>query len=234
MKSLRSFLFGLAAAVAVAGPAAAVTDPAGDFLATFTGAHSGDLDILATTAAFDGTNFVLSATVNGAIGASTGALYIWGIDRGAGTERLTLGTPSVGAGIKWDAVAVLFPDGTARAVSFPAMGPPAIIPLFGAVTVSGDTISGVIPLSGLPSRGFAPEDYTFALWTRLRTNPAVDGPNTELADFAPDVSSFKAAVPEPATWALMFGGFGLAGAALRRRWRWRTEPGRSNPHWLHR
>lgn len=31
------------------------------------------------------------------------------------------------------------------------------------------------------------------------------------------VTGFNAAVPEPATWALMLGGFGLAGAALRRR-----------------
>ena len=30
---------------------------------------------------------------------------------------------------------------------------------------------------------------------------------------------FQAAVPEPATWAMMIGGFGLAGAAMRRRTR---------------
>ena len=32
-----------------------------------------------------------------------------------------------------------------------------------------------------------------------------------------EIRGFLTAVPEPATWALMLGGFGLAGAALRRR-----------------
>lgn len=51
--------------------------------------------------------------------------------------------------------------------------------------------------------------------------------NTGLGSFTPDHSSatltadfhwdIRSAVPEPATWALMITGFGLAGAALRRR-----------------
>ncbi|MFI4964640.1 MAG: PEPxxWA-CTERM sorting domain-containing protein [Caulobacterales bacterium] len=37
------------------------------------------------------------------------------------------------------------------------------------------------------------------------------------ADTLVDISYDKAAVPEPAAWALMIGGFGLAGATLRQR-----------------
>ncbi|WP_068873993.1 MULTISPECIES: PEPxxWA-CTERM sorting domain-containing protein [unclassified Phenylobacterium] len=36
-------------------------------------------------------------------------------------------------------------------------------------------------------------------------------------DERPDLGAAPALVPEPATWALMIGGFGMAGAALRRR-----------------
>ena len=43
-----------------AGPADAATDPIGDFLATYTGAANANLDIIATSATFDGAAFMLS------------------------------------------------------------------------------------------------------------------------------------------------------------------------------
>jgi hypothetical protein len=215
---IRTAVFALAVTLAATGAsAAAVIDPAGDFVATYTGPHNGDLDILSAGVSFDGTNFHLNSSLNGMIGTSSGSLYVWGINRGAGTARLTLGTPSVGQNILFDAVAVLFPNGTARAVTFPAMGAPTITPLSGAVTVTGNTISGIVPLSLLPSRGFAAEDYTFTLWSRRRVNPAMDGFASEIADFAPDASSLTASVPEPSTWLTLIVGFGLVGAAMRRR-----------------
>ncbi len=38
-----------------------------------------------------------------------------------------------------------------------------------------------------------------------------------ISDFAPDAATFRAIVPEPATWAMMLAGFGLVGVAMRRR-----------------
>lgn len=42
-------------------------------------------------------------------------------------------------------------------------------------------------------------------------------PYTGLAEVAFDTQSFAGAVPEPASWAMMIGGFGLIGGTLRRR-----------------
>lgn len=197
--------------------ATTVTDATGDFLATYSQAQNGDLDVVSASAVLSGGNFRLTSTQNGAVGTSPNSLFVWGINRGAGTPRLTFGVPSVGAGVNFDAVAVLFPDGTARTVTFPAMGPPTITPLAGAVTVDGNSISGLIPLALLPSTGFDPLDYSFTLWSRQRVTPGVEGTNAEIADFAPNTGGFTASVPEPATWALMLGGFALVGGALRRR-----------------
>lgn len=218
MRRLRSAALALSAALA-AGPALATTaaDPLADFLATYSGPQAGDLDILSATAILDGANFRLSSTMDGAVGTTAGSLYVWGIDRGGGVARLALGSPAVGSTVLWDAVAVLFPGGTARVVTFPAAGPPTITPLSGAVTVDGNTITGVIPLSLLPSRGLSPIDYNFTLWSRRRVDPAADGTNAEIADFAPNIGGFHASVPEPATWATMILGFGLVGAAMRGR-----------------
>lgn len=196
----------------------AVADPTGDFLSTYTGALNSNLDITSASATYDGTSFRLSATTNGAIGSTTGNLYVFGINRGAGTARLTLGSPSVGSGILFDAVAVLFPDGSGRIAVFPAAGAPTITLLPGAITVNGNVISGVFPASLLPSTGLTTSNYGFSLWSRLRVNPAQDGTNAEIADFAPGGSTFlAAAIPEPETWLSMLVGFAMTGAALRKR-----------------
>ena len=202
------------AGLGLAGAAATtVADAAGDFLPTYTGPQNGDLDVLSITATFDGSNFTLGSVENGAIGTTAGSLFVWGINRGAGTARLTAGTPSVGIGVLFDAVAVFRPDGSGSVTTFPDVGAATTTTLAaGSVTVTGNSITGVVPLALLPSRGFGATSYAFNLWPRSGS-----GSNTQISDFAPNASSIVANVPEPATWALMIGGFGMTGAAMRRR-----------------
>lgn len=206
----------LAASLLVSAPAVANTlaDPAGDFLPSFAGPLNGDLDIISVTATYDGTNVYLSSTQNAAIGTTTGAVYVWGVDRGAGTARLASGTPPLGTGVLFDGVIQLRANGTGQVTTFPEVGSPTTTPLASAaITISGNGISGIIPLSLLPSRGFSVAQYAYNLWPR---SPGTG--NTFIPDFAPDNSSFVASVvPEPASWALFIAGFGLVGATLRRR-----------------
>lgn len=72
-------------------------------------------------------------------------------------------------------------------------------------TVGGDVFAGPAANSGF--FGFTS--------TAAFTTIAVSGAN-EVHNFD-DVRFGGAAVPEPSTWALLIGGFGLAGSALRRR-----------------
>lgn len=206
--------FGLLASATTAS--ATVVDPVGDLLSTYTGPINGDVDILSGDVAFDGTSFFLTSTQNGSIGSTAGSLFVWGINRGQGTPRLTFGSPSVGAGVLFDAVVVMFPDGTLRVVTIPSAGPPTINVIAGGTSVAGGTLSSTIPLALLGSTGFLPADYTFSLWSRARVNPAVDGTNAEIADFLPNSGSMVArTVPEPATWLTMLLGFGVVGGILR-------------------
>jgi hypothetical protein len=217
MRSLYRAGAAFALLVSATTASAAVSDPAGDFLATYTGSQDADLDILSGDVAFDGTSFLFTATVAGQIDATPGQLYAWGIDRGAGTPRIDLlRDPDIAPGILFDAVVVMLPNGTLTVVTIPLMGAPTFTNFVGGTTVAGDTLSATVPLSSLFSTGFAPEDYTFGLWSRMRINPTVDGTNNEIADFLTGSGTLNArVVPEPATWLTMLLGFGLVGGVIR-------------------
>ena len=210
---IRPMILALALTI-VAVPAAAVTrtDATGDFLATYTGAHGGDLDVLKYSTSIVGSNFVVSSTMNGAIGTTAGGIYVWGVNRGKGTAGFgaSLGLTKV----LFDSVIVLQPDGKGLTVVFNNGGPPTIAPLAaGSITIVGDTITGTIPIAFLPSNGFDAAHYGFNLWPRL-----AGGTVANIADFAPNDGTINS-IPEPASWALMFAGFAVVGGTIRRRTR---------------
>jgi len=226
-------LFAGAALNATSAQATTVVDPMGDILASFNATQDPvpDLDVVSASATFTATNIILSATMAGAIGTNDEGFYVWGIDRGAGTDLLahptglTDTTPPVGQGVTFDSFITIQNDGTGNVVLLGpadptnALDPVPVTGFFtldpGSVTISGNTITLTIARDLFASQGFAFEDYGYNFWPRYDT--IVN--NGTVADFAPDHSTFKAsaAVPEPASWALMIAGFGLAGASLRSR-----------------
>ena len=200
-------------AAALGGPpasAAFTVDPGGDFLPTFTGVRNGDLDVLSADVTFDGTTFRLTATLAAPVGTTPSAVYVFGFDRGQGTERFVTGTPSIGAGVRFDSVVTLLPNLTGTVNTLPGTAALAA----GSVTVSGATISAAVPASLLPSRGFAPGDYTWNLWPR---DSGLTG-NAAVSDFAPNASNAAVtSTPAPPAALAMAAGLGLLGLARRRR-----------------
>lgn len=207
-----------AAMAAATSASATVVDPVNDLLSTYTGPGSGDVDIMSGDVAFDGTSFLLSATLASDIDPIPGQLYAWGIDRGAGTPRIDLlRDPDIAPDIVFDAVLVMLPNGVLTVVTIPVAGAPTFTTVIGGTVVNGDTLSATIPLSLLFSTGFAPEDYTFGFWSRIRVDPTVDGTNNEIADFLLGSGTINArVVPEPATWLTMLLGLGVVGSVMRR------------------
>ena len=154
-----------------------ISDPANDFLASFAGTRNADLDVRSAEVTYDGTDFVFRGAMAGAVGTTQGALYVWGINRGAGTARF----PSLAPGVLFDAVVIIQPSGTSRVVIFNTT-PPTTSNLAAAnVTVSGNEVTARVPASLLPGQGFAFADYTVNLWPRTGA-----GNDNQIADFAPD------------------------------------------------
>jgi hypothetical protein len=184
-----------------------ITDTQGDFLATFGGTSaSTDLDVLAASVFYDpGSNvFTLTATLDGNIGSTATGLYVWGVNRGAGTAGFA---SSLGLnGVRFDRVILLRPDGTGTVAGAGAL--PA-----GSVVISGKTITASVSGALLPSTGFANKfDYTWNLWPR---DTAFAG-TAAISDFAPNNANFTTSpVPEPSTALLSV--LGLAGLMAWRR-----------------
>ena len=207
------------AAVALAQPAeaGAITDPAGAFLSTYTGAKNGDLDVLSAFATYDGANFHIGATLNGAVGTTASSLYVFGFNRGAGTNNFSaIGAP----GVVFDAVITLTGAGVTGGRDFVA-GTTLTLPA-GAATISGNSFQITVPGTLLPSEGLAPAAYGVNLWPRDATQVG----NAAISDFAPDNSDFligAATVPEPVSLSLLASG--VSGAAVVRRRRRAAQPG---------
>lgn len=215
IKPIAAFV-GLAAALLAAAPANAVLiDPTGDFLDVYTGPQNGDLDVTAVDAVLTGSGSVtLTGTHAAAIGTTPGAAYVWGIDRGAGTEPFPTLDPPTGEGVFFDSVVVLLPNGTGFFLDLTVPGGPQFLAP-DAIDIDGSIIRATLTDAMLVSRGLAFVDYRYNLWPRFAPAGVNPADNTQVSDFAPDADTFAARVPEPAALGLL--GLGLLGLGLRRR-----------------
>lgn len=179
--------------------AGVIVDPAGDFLPSYTGPLTGDLDVLTAEATYAGGRFTFNNTVNGNIGTTPGGFYVWGVNRGAGTARFGAVAPNV----LFDLVVIVTPGGTSLVRDL--VGGAATNLPSADIVFSGSSVTASVDAGLLPSLGFTAQNYTVNLW------PRVAGGTEAISDFAPsDGNADVTATPEPATMGLL----GTAVAAM--------------------
>lgn len=181
-----------AANAAVPYSAGASVDNDKDFLSTYTGPQNADLTPVSAQVTVNNASQQLqfSAVLAGNIGTTPGSgslssptpLYVFGLNRGAGTQRFLSGSPSIGAGVYFDSVVVLNPNGTSEFIDF-TNNKTTILPA-GDIQFNGNQITASFPLSDFPSTGFAPNQYTWNFWPRYGL-----GANNQVADFLPDANN---------------------------------------------
>jgi hypothetical protein len=157
-----------------------IFDPVGDFLPTYIGPKAGDLDVVSAQATFTGAEFLFSGTMDAPIGTTPRGFYVWGIDRGLGSQRANfaqLGLPN----IVFDLVVSITPGGPMLVNDLDAGIRTPLPPE--NITVNGKNILVRVPLSLLPSKGFTPQNYTWNLWPRWGGIPFSD---PQVSDFAPN------------------------------------------------
>lgn len=210
---MKRLLFASASiALLTSSPATASTvlDAVGDFLPTYTGPAAPDLDVTSFSAAYNPNtmNFHVGATLAGMIDPSVAGFYVIGVNTGTGAIDPF---DSVGHGnVVFNQAIVVNKNATGNVGAFALTN----------VSVSGNQFSATVPLSLLPSTGFAPLQYGFNLWPRTGMG------NELISDFSPENALLQpSAIPEPLTWIMMLMGFGALGAVMRlaRRGR-RLEP----------
>jgi PEP-CTERM motif len=229
-KMMNSKLIRAAAVLLFAFPFSAfavpISDPAGDLLLTFIPgddpALHGDTDVISSEVFYNPTTnrFTFTGTHAADIGTSKladgtpGAIYVWGLNRGKGTE----GLKAIVDDVFFDSVVVLRADGTADFIDIVGGGPPTAI---SGVQINGPTISAEIDGSIIPSLGvFSPEDYTWNLWPRFILAGSIFT-DAAVSDFAPNQDNaaltIVGQVPEPTAIFLLSLGLILLAALNRKK-----------------